>query len=207
MKKFKMAVGTCGPRILYTNIIKADSPEEAARIYLGINGKEEDIPKMASRMIEVEKRAVRNENDHFIDALGAEINIGQDVAFINRQEKNAIRKGKVQNITKNTIAVQYDNKLCRLVSDPEDGISIKKAIVIDWKKARAKKDSQVDAIGQPLEEGKTVAYRQEVYINNCQGFLYGSIIKVTGTYALIRDTETDKEIRRRHDLIVVINHT
>lgn len=207
MKKFKMAVGVCGPHIMYTNIIRADTPEEAARVYLGYNCKEEDVAKVASRMFEVEDRAVRKEEDHFIDALGADIEIGQEVAFICRQEKNAIRKGKVHGITKSTIEVRYDDKQCRLVSDPEDGLSIRKAIVIDWKKGRAKKDSSMDAIGQPLRVGKTVAYRQEVYVDNCKGFSYGRIEKIAGTYAFILDIETEKEIRRRHDLIVVINHS
>ena len=206
MKKYKMAVGACGPRIMYTNIIRANSPEEAARIYLGYNGTEEEVVKVASRMFEIEDRAVRKEDEHFVDALGAEIEVGQDIAFICRQDKNALRKGKVHNITKSTIAVESDEKLYRLVSDPEDGLSIKKVIVIDWKKGKAKKDSNVDAIGQPLKEGKTVAYRREVYVDNCKGFLYGTIIKVTGTYAFIRDIETEKEVRRRHDLIIVVNH-
>lgn len=206
MKKYKMAVGICGPRILYTSIIKADSPEEAARIYLGYDAKEEDVAEVAPRMYEVADRAVRKEDEHFVDAIGAEIEIGQDIAFICRQDKNALRKGKVQNITKSTIAVKSDNKLYRLVSDLENGLSIKKAIVIDWKKERAKKDSYIDGIGQPLKEGKTVAYRQEVYVDNCKGFLYGTLVKVTGTYAFIRDMETEKEVRRRHDLIIVINH-
>ena len=207
MKKYKMAVGACGPRIMYTNIIRANSPEEAARIYLGYNGTEEEVVKVASRMFEIEDRAVRKEDEHFVDALGAEIEIGQDIAFICRQDKNALRKGKVHNITKSTIAVKSDDKLYRLVSDPEDGLSIKKAIVIDWKKERTKKDSSTDGIGQPLKEGKTVAYRQEVYVDNCKGFLYGTITKVTGTYVFIRDIETEKEIRRRHDLVIVINHS
>lgn len=207
MKKFKMAVGTCGPRILYTNIIRANSPEEAARMYLGYEGTEEDIAKVAPRMFEVEERAARKEDDHFVDALGAEIEIGQDVVFICRQDKNALRKGKVHSSTKSTIMVKSDNKLYRLVSDPEDGLSIKKAIVIDWKKDRAKKDSCTDGIGQPIKEGKTVAYRQELYVGNCKGFLYGTVIKITATYVFIRDIETEKDIRRRHDLVVVINHT
>ncbi len=207
MKKFKMAVGACGPRILYTNIIRANSPEEAARIHLGYNATEEDIAKVASRMFEVGDRAVRKEDDHFVDALGAEIEIGQDIAFICRQDKNALRKGKVHNITKSTIAVKSDDKLYRLISDPEDSLSIKKAIVIDWKKEKAKEDSYIDGIGQPLKEGKTVAYRQETYADNCKGFLFGTITKVTGTYAFIRDIETEEETRRRHNLIIVINHS
>ena len=34
LKKYRMAVGICGPTVLYTNIIKAYSPEDAARKYL-----------------------------------------------------------------------------------------------------------------------------------------------------------------------------
>lgn len=207
MKKFKMAVGICGPRVMYTNIIKAESPEDAASIYLGINAKKKEIKEVASRMFEVEERTVRKEGDNFIDALGAEIEIGKDIAFISRQDKNAIRKGKVHNITKSTITVNSDDKLYRLVSDPDDGLSIKKAIIIDWKTERAENESNTDAIGQPLCEGKTVAYRQETYADNCKGFFYGTILKVTGTYAFIHDLETKNEVRRRHDLIVVINHS
>ena len=33
-KRFHMAVGISGNRVMYTNIIHADSPEEAAKIYL-----------------------------------------------------------------------------------------------------------------------------------------------------------------------------
>lgn len=207
MKKYKMAVAACGPHIMYTNIIKAETPEEAAKIYLGYKGNKAEVAKVAARMFEIEDRAVRKEDESFIDALGTEIKIGQDVVFICSQDKNILRKGKVQKITKSTISVMSDNKSYRLLSDPEDGLTIRKAIVIDWKKSRTKKDAEVDAIGQPLVEEKLVAYRQEVYIDSCKGFLYGTIIKVTGTYAFIRDMETDKETRRRHDLIVVINHS
>ena len=119
MKKYKMALGACGPHIMYTNIIRADSPEEAAKMYLrevagsplevlGVETKEEDIKRVASRMFEVEDRAVRKEDEHFVDAFGTEIDFGQSVAFICRQDKNAIRQGKVQNITKSTITVKSE---------------------------------------------------------------------------------------------------
>lgn len=42
MKKWKIAVGVCGGRVLYTNIIKAHSPEEAAKKYLEEDLFEED---------------------------------------------------------------------------------------------------------------------------------------------------------------------
>ena len=34
LKKYKIAVGICGPHILYTNIIKAYSEEEAVKKYM-----------------------------------------------------------------------------------------------------------------------------------------------------------------------------
>lgn len=206
MKKYKMAVGACGPRILYTNIIRAKSPEEAARIYLGGKGNKGEIKGIASRMREIEDRSVRKEDENFVDALGAEIEIGKDAAFISRQDKNAIREGTVINVTKSTITVKSGDNQYRLVSDAEDGLSIKRAIVIDWEIEKGKDDSPVDALGQRLEEGCIVAYRQDVYINNCKGFSFGTITKVTGTYAFIRDIETERETRRRHDLLVAINN-
>lgn len=207
MKKYKMAIGSCGPSILYTNIIKADSPEEAARLYLGVFAKDEDIAKVAQRMFEVEERAIREDGDGFVDAMGADIADGSNVAFISRQDTNSIKEGRVYGITKSTISVMSDNKQYRLVSDPDDGRSIKKAIVINWKKRKGKKDSGIDAFGQTLKDGGFVAYRKDVYEGNCKGFLYGTITKVTGTYVFIRDIESEKEIRRRHDLVVVIYHS
>lgn len=206
MKKFKMVLGTCGPHIMYTNIIKADSPEEAARKYLGYDATEEEVAKTASHMYEVEPRAVRNEDESFVDAIGVEIGMGKSIAFICRQDANSIKEGKVSRITKSTITVVSGDKQYRLLADPEEGRSIKKAIVIDWKKKKASKDSHVDAIGQLLKAGSSVAYRQETYADNCKGFLYGTITKVTGTYAFIRDMEKGNEVRRKHGLIVVMKH-
>jgi hypothetical protein len=40
LKKFRMAVGLCGPQILYTNIIKAYTEEEAAIKYYEELGEE-----------------------------------------------------------------------------------------------------------------------------------------------------------------------
>ncbi len=205
MKKFKMAVGACGPHIMYTNIIRANSPEEAARKYLGADAKEETVAAVSSRMFELEERTVRDDNDSFVDALGVDIEIGKDIAFISRQDKNAIKTGNVAAMTKSTITVMADDKQYRLVSDPEDGRSIRKAIVINGAERIASNNSSTDALGQPLKEGNAVAYRQDVYVNNCKGFSFGTITKVTGTYAFIRDAITKEEIRRRHDLIVIIS--
>ena len=205
MKKYKMAVGACGPQIMYTNIIKAESPEEAARIYLGADANEEKIAMVSSRMFEVEERTVRSDNDCFVDALGADIEIGKEVAFISRTDTNSIIKGTVTAITKSTITVTTDNKQYRLVSDPEDGRSINKAIVINQIEIASSNNTNTDALGRPLEEGSLVAYRQDVYAGNCKGFAFGTITKVTGSFAFICDAVTKEENRRRHNLIVRIN--
>ena len=34
MKKWKIALGACGPEIMYSNVIKAPTKEEAVRIYM-----------------------------------------------------------------------------------------------------------------------------------------------------------------------------
>ena len=205
MKKYKMFVGSCGPHFMYTNIIKADSPEEAARIHLGDKATDEEIKHASSLMREIQGRPVRGKDEAFIDEQGVDISIGATVAFICRQEKNSIKEGKVSGLNKSSITVVSGNKEYRLISDRNDGLTIHKVLVIKKKKKNAGSTLAIDAIGQPIKARSRVAFRREVYADNCKGFNFGKIVSVSAKFATIKNDITYYgECKRRHDYIVVI---
>ena len=112
LKKYRMAVGICGPTVLYTNIIKAYSPEDAARKYLeeGIaEGSvdeitDEKVAKIAKEMHELKEAEALT--SHY-DACGKLIE-GDDtvIAAVN----NTIVKGTVVKLTNRSIKIAEAGK-------------------------------------------------------------------------------------------------
>ena len=164
MKKYKIAVGLCGPTIIYTNIIKAASPEEAARKYyesLGEPFSEEQITDMASRARLIEK--VDRKKKGFYDVTGAKIKEGDAVAFIHRYEEYLLKidTGKVKRFTKAKAFVENadgeefgfvsdeDSKVLRIVKIPES---------IEIYKGEDDETTAIDALGQKIEIGDEVVY-------------------------------------------------
>lgn len=164
MKKYKFAVGLCGPQIIYTNIIKAVSPEEAARKYfesLGEPFTEEQVTDMASRARLVE--AVVRKKKGFYDVAGTKIKEGDTVAFVHRYEEYLLKidTGKVKRFTKAKAFVENaageefgfvsdkDSKVLRIVKIPEN---------IDIYKGEDAEATAIDALGQKIEIGNEVVY-------------------------------------------------
>lgn len=164
MRKYRFAVGLCGPQIIYTNIIKAVSPEEAARKYyegMGESFTEELVAELASRARLVEE-VVRKKNG-FFDVAGAKIKEGDTVAFVHRYEEYRLKidTGKVTRFTKAKAFVENadgeefgfvsnkDSKVLRIVKIPDN---------IETYKGEDAETTAIDALGQKIEIGNEVVY-------------------------------------------------
>ena len=109
LKNYKMALGTCGPEIIYTDIIKAYSPEEAARKYL-LSGYTEDavteekIAELAKAFHEVPPKTAL---EVYYDCCGEKLDKGDQVyAVINM----AFVEGIITKLSSRSVKVAYGDK-------------------------------------------------------------------------------------------------
>lgn len=193
LKKYRMAVGICGPTVLYTNIINAYSPEDAARKYLeeGIaEGSideitDDKVAKIAKEMYELaEAEALTS---HY-DACGEVIEIDDTViAVVN----NAIVKGAVVKLTNRCIKIAESGREYTITINRDDYKEIAgerrpffaKVIKVDRNTA-----------GSTPEPGSYVAYL-EIDFGTCTGFGFGTVSRITPSYVYI-NTEKSEEIRK-----------
>ena len=193
LKKYRMAVGICGPTVLYTNIIKAYSPEDAARKYLEESVAEgsvdeitdDKIAKIAKEMYELAEAEALTA--HY-DACGEVIEINDTViAAIS----NSIVKGTVVKLTNRSIKIAESGKEYTVTINRNDYKEIAgerkpffaKAVKVDRNTA-----------GKTLEPGAHVAYL-EIDFGTCTGFGFGTVSRITPSYVYI-NTEKSEEIRK-----------
>ena len=112
LKKFRMAVGLCGPQILYTNIIKAYTAEEAAIKYyeeLGEEVSEEKLAETARQMYEIEDEKPL---EAYYDCRKEPFGIGDNIFAILKEDKShpAICRATVTALTNRGIKVLSNEK-------------------------------------------------------------------------------------------------
>ena len=193
LKKYRMAVGICGPTVLYTNIIKAYSPEDAARKYLEESVAEgsvdeitdDKIAKIAKEMYELAEAEALTA--HY-DACGEVIEINDTViAAIS----NSIVKGTVVKLTNRSIMIAESGKEYTVTINRNDYKEI-----AGERKPFFAKVVKVDrnTAGKTLEPGAHVAYL-EIDFGTCTGFGFGTVSRITPSYVYI-NTEKSEEIRK-----------
>ena len=193
LKKYRMAVGICGPTVLYTNIIKAYSPEDAARKYLEESVAEgsvdeitdDKIAKIAKEMYELAEAEALTA--HY-DACGEVIEINDTViAAIS----NSIVKGTVVKLTNRSIMIAESGKEYTVTINRNDYKEI-----AGERKPFFAKVVKVDrnTAGKTLEPGAHVAY-SEIDFGTCTGFGFGTVSRITPSYVYI-NTEKSEEIRK-----------
>ena len=207
-KRYRMAVGACGPNIMYTNIIKADSPEEAAKIYLEAleTDGEEKIEEVASRMMEIEGPRVRGEDESIVDSGDRVLEIGDKVAVIANRSKNEIVTATVKELKRSSVIVTGLNGTDMTYhTDQEDGVTIKKAVKLAAIKVTDKTDVAKDALGQEIVIDQACAYRLPIYVNSCKGFGYGIVRRMTPSNVYIEIPGESELQRKMNNNIVMIN--
>ena len=193
LKKYRMAVGICGPTVLYTNIIKAYSPEDAARKYLeeGIAEGSVDeitddkISKIAKEMYEL--AGTEALSPHY-DACGEVIEVDDTViAVVN----NAIVKGTVVKLTNRSIKIAESGREYTVTINRNDYKEISGERRPFFAKV-VKADS--NSAGNTPDPGSYVAYL-EIDYGTCTGFGFGTVSRITPSYVYI-NTEKSEEIRK-----------
>ena len=193
LKKYRMAVGICGPTVLYTNIIKAYSPEDAARKYLEEGVAEgsvdeitdDKVAKIAKEMYELaETEALTSHYDAYGEVIGIDDTV---ISVVN----NTIVKGTVVKLTNRSIKIAESGKEYTVTINRNDYKEISgertpffaKVVKVDHNSA-----------GKALEPDAYVAYL-EIDYGTCTGFGFGTVSRITPSYVYI-NTEKGEEIRK-----------
>ena len=85
LKKYRFAVGICGPTVLYTNIIRAEDERSAAMIYLSEIGKDLTDENISEQLRHIKGIVPKEARNRLLDYLGKEIVLGDEVMFYKKQ--------------------------------------------------------------------------------------------------------------------------
>ena len=197
LKKYRMATGICGPTVLYTNIIKAYSPEEAARKYLEKDkdgmATEEKVREIADKMYEIEDE---KPVDSYLDARGETLEPGNSVYAIVKANGKifSIIEGVVSKLTKRGIKVQADGIEYLVPVGTKNSSS-------RWEEPFFSKvvriTEEMKSLGAP-ETGSEVAYIDEAFMSSSKVFSFGTVSKITDKNVYIngKNGETRKTTER-----------
>ena len=198
LKKYRMAVGICGPTVLYTNIIRAYSAEEAARKYLSEDEDgtvpDEKVREIADRMHEIEEEKPVSS---YLDARGETLKPGDSVyALVKANGKTfSIIEGVISKLTKRGIKVQADDAEYLVPVGTKDAAS-------RWKDpffSRAVRiTEEMKSLGAP-EIGSEVAYIDGAFMSSSKVFSFGTVTKITASNIYINCE--DGEARRTPDRV------
>lgn len=220
MKKYKIAVGICGPTILYSNIIKAHSEEEAVEKFIADSEgqySESDKGTLLRHTHEIVARKPAREDAERTSMKDYDLNevkAGDLVAFIcvrrNDQgfRRYSIQKGIIQSFSASSAVIDCTDleKTFRIVetSGRYTGNEITddrlKKVAVMKEFALASNDTvPADALGQELKLGDTVAYMDDIYQDSCAGLIKGTVTKITAKFV-----EMDGSKKKTHDKVAVI---
>ena len=193
LKKYRMAVGICGPTVLYTNIIKAYSPEDAARKYLEEGVAEgsvdeitdDKVAKIAKEMYELaETEALTSHYDAYGEVIGIDDTV---ISVVN----NTIVKGTVVKLTNRSVKIAESGKEYTVTINRNDFKEISgerrpffaKVVKVDR-----------DTAGSTPEPGSNVAYL-EIDFGTCTGFGFGTVSRISPSYVYINN-DNGEELRK-----------
>lgn len=181
LKNYKMALGTCGPEIIYTDIIKAYSPEEAARKYL-LSGYTEDavteekIAELAKAFHEVPPKTAL---EVYYDCCGEKMDKGDQVyAVINM----AFVEGIITKLSSRSVKVAYGDKEHNITINSNDKKTIN-GIEMPYFSKLLKRVSTTDEM-QDITTGSYVAFIKTSF-NSFDGIGFGEVTRVTSSYVYI----------------------
>ena len=193
LKRYRMATGICGPTVLYTNIIKAYSPEDAARKYLEEGFAEGSVDEITNDKIakiakEMHELAESEALSSYYDACGEVIEIDDTVITV---VNNAIVKGTVVRLTNRSIKIAESGREYTVTINRNDY----KEIAGERRPFFAKvvKVDRNSACNTP-DLDSYVAYLK-IGFGKCTGFGFGIVSRITPSYVYI-NTEKSEEIRK-----------
>ena len=211
MKKYKIALGICGPRVLYTNIIKAHSKEEAVDKYISEKGKpcsETERERLLyytaeyeskPRTEKVDNKSTDTADDFMNDYEMNKVQVGDCVAFIclmpNEKgfRRYNVQEGVITKMTK-TSAEIYSEKMGQtyrvmVTSGAYDGNDFREPRLKKVAKLFNKYESEdgvfADALSQSVHEGDVAACMADMYQDSCPGFIKMKVQKVTNNFAMM----------------------
>lgn len=184
LKKYRMAVGACGPTILYTNIIKAYSPEEAARKFLEDEEdiSEDRVAEIAKRMRELEEPKPLKD---LYDCCGNKMEL--DDSVLAAIDKTFVI-GRISKQTNRGVKVMADDKEYSVTIHKDDHKEINGSDTPFF--AKLIKLSEGMAINNDVEVGSFVAFI-ESHFGTCRGFVTGTVTRITPSYVYIDAGENE----------------
>ncbi len=218
MKKYKIAVGICGPTILYSNVIKAHSAEEAVDKFIAESEghySESDKETLMRHVHETGVRKVKKsdaERTSMKDYDLNEVKVGDQVAFIcgRRNDKGfrrySIQKGVIQSFSDSSAVIGCADlgQTFRIVEtlgtyhgNAHDEARLKKVALLNEFTMAESEDDHTDGLGQELQIGDTVAYMADINQDSCAGFIKGTVTKVSAKFA-----EMDGSQKKTYEKIV-----
>ncbi len=220
MKKYKIAVGICGPTILYSSVIKAQNREEAVERFIADSEGQystADKETLLQHIHEIDNCKSTSDNSDRTSMKDYDLNkviSGDQVAFIcvRRNEEGyrrySIQKGTIQNFTASSAVIDCPDlgQSFRIV-ETSGSYTGNKIQEYRLKKVALMKEylpaingfEPTDALGQELKLGDVVAYMDDIYQDSCAGFIKGTVTKITAKLV-----EMDGSKRKTHDKVVVI---
>ena len=190
LKKYRMAVGLCGPQIIYTNIIKAYTAEEAAIKYyeeLGEEASQEKIAETARQMYEIEDEKPLKA---YYDCRKEVFDVGDTVFTILKIDKkhSSICKAAVTALTNRGVKVLFNEKEYPIYVGRNDDFELDGESVPYF--AKIIKVTEKMSPDGDLVNGSQVAFMEKEYMGNCHGFLFGTVERISESYAFINSGET-----------------
>ena len=201
IKKYRFAVGNCGPTILYTKTIYAENAESAAKTYLSGQGKDLSDENIKALLKNVHEIVPREKPEKIMDYLEREIVLGDEVVFIrNRaEEPPKLMLGRVEKISDRSIVVKTSAGESNRIFSSEDDFGVLSRVIIMTHKPERMEEGVCDAVGYPVKENDIVAFMKPISNSRCDGFQTGVVSRITESFISVNET------RRAPNRVVVIN--
>ena len=141
-----------------------------------------------------------------------DVKVGDLVAFVcirrnvSGPERHSIQKGTIVKFTDSTAVIDCEDlgKSFRIVEAKDEYRNeekLKKVALLKEYNAEANDDTAKDALGQELKIGDSVAYMDNIYIDSCDGFIKGTVTKLTTKFV-----EMDGYKRKSYEKVVRIKN-
>ena len=205
MKKYRIALGICGPTVMYSKIIKAYSEEEAVKKYLADSGEEctDDKVKNLIRFTR-EKVSVKDDDPSLGTMYDFELNVlqvGDRVAFICNQPNDegfrrySVQEGVISKISDSSAEIYSEvlDKTFRVmktsgayIGNDVSDYRLKKVAKL-MNHYEPEENSLNDSLGQGVHEGDTIVYMADIYQDSCEGFIKGIVQKESATMVFVEN--------------------
>ena len=199
-RKFKIAIGACGPTIMYSHIIIAENERDAVIKYLKQDGTEATEESIRMYLDHVNEILPLEAPDKLLDFDGNEIALGDSVVFVKnygvvdgKSVAPKLLSGKVVKIGAKGIVIEDGNgEESRLNLSKKNSDRLVKVAVMKRRPERDTEDLN-DATGYPLREGDVIAYMGKIYMSSCESLVKGTVKSISAKTVFVDDTKKAPE--------------